>query len=155
MGIKTSRPNNRMSGHISALGFVAFVVLSCKNNGGMVTPNPPVITDQPSCQAACDNLTTLKCKQSLPIDMGTECNVASDCKDIDGNSDVTQYCLSTRCMTSCTDFCIVTENMGVWLDPICVSHITKCSDIELCPAPVKPTPTNTCVGLACHLINYE
>lgn len=139
-----------MSRHISTLGFVAFVVLSCKNNGGLVTPNPPVITDQASCKDACANLQALGCQEAMPIDMGTECSAASDCKDVDGNTDATQYCFSSKCMTSCTNFCIVTENMGVWLDPVCVSHITKCSDIEKCPTPVKPTPTNTCTGPACH-----
>lgn len=142
MGIKTSR-------HVGVLAAVAFVILSCKNNGGLVTPSPPVITDQGSCKAACENLQAHNCAEGRPINMGTSCIISADCRDVDGNTDVTQTCVSYTCMTSCTDFCIVTENMGVWLDPVCVSHITKCSDIEKCPTPVKPTPTNTCTGPAC------
>lgn len=150
----TRRVLARIARMSSCMLFVGAVVLascapSCKNNGGLVTPSPPVITDQGSCRAACDNLSTLNCRESMPIDMGTECNAASDCKDIDGNSDPTQFCFSTKCMTSCTNFCIVTENRGVWLDPVCVSHITKCSDIETCPAAVKNVPTDTCTGPAC------
>ena len=142
MGIKTSR-------HVGAIAAVAFIILSCKNNGGLVTPSPPVITDQGSCKAACDNLATLHCPEALPIDMGTPCSSGADCKDVNGSVDQTQECVASRCQTSCTNFCIVTENQGVWLDPVCVSHITKCSDIDSCPAPVKPTPTNTCTGPVC------
>lgn len=124
-------------------------VPSCKNNAGLVTPNPPVVTDQSSCQAACDNLKSLGCPQAAPIDMGTSCSSDSDCKDLDGNVDKGQTCVSSKCETSCTNFCIVTENQGVWLDPPCVAKITKCSDIESCPSPQKPTPT--CTGPGCAL----
>lgn len=144
MRIKISKTIQR---DVTSAIFVAMIILSCKNNAGLVTPNPPVVTDQFACKAACDNLAVLECREAQPIDMGTACIEQTDCKDLDGKVDATQYCAATRCMTSCTDFCVVTENNGVWLDPVCVSHIKKCSDIEMCPAPQKRGPT--CSGPAC------
>lgn len=132
---------------ISVVVFSA-CALGCKNNGGMITPNPPVITDQAFCQAACDNLQSLGCQEAQPISMGTQCSNDADCKDLDGNADKFQTCVQHMCETSCTNFCISTENQGVWLDPICVSKIVTCDDINLCPAPRKPEPS--CIGPACQ-----
>ncbi len=139
---------------VASVGFIAFVVVasSCKTNSGLVTPQPPVITDQDQCAKACDNLKLLGCDEGLPIDMGKPCNLESDCKDLNGNWDHTQTCaLNGECITTCTQFCIQTENSGVWLDPTCVKTITKCADIDKCPAPVPKPPVNTCVGPACDL----
>ena len=120
---------------------------TCQNNAGKVTPNPPVITDQAECAAACANLQRLHCVEGEPIVMGTSCQVNSDCRGLDGNPDPLQVCSAGLCTTSCTNFCIETENQGVWLDPKCVQSITSCDQINSCPMPLKPGPT--CEGPMC------
>ncbi len=139
-------------GHIrtfaaATMAMFLLVGSDCKSNGGMITPNPPVITDQNECVAACANLQKLHCPEGNAIDMRSACKVDSDCKGLDGQTDTKQACTAGKCMTSCANFCIETENQGVWLDPICVKSITSCSQIDSCPLPKKPVPT--CVGPAC------
>jgi hypothetical protein len=142
MGIKTS---------IGSALFIAVVcIASCKTNRGLVTPNPPVVTDQGDCVAACDNLKTLGCEQAQPIDMGTTCKVDADCLGPDGATDKFQTCSALgTCMVTCANFCVSTENQGVWLDPTCVKKVTACDQVEQCPAPKKPA--NSCNGPACPL----
>ncbi len=133
---------------ISLAFFLVFLpAASCTTNQGKITPNPPVITDQHACPAACANLEKLGCPEAQPIDMGTNCFHDADCFNVHGSRDMTQTCINGRCNTSCTNFCVETENQGVWLDPICVSKITSCSQIETCPLPKVPEPT--CEGPAC------
>lgn len=91
-----------------------------------VTPMPPVVTDQDMCSPACHNLQKLQCKEGNPIDMKAKCMTQADCR---GKA----TCSNGRCTTSCTDFCVDTENQGVWLDPGCVATITSCADIDKCP----------------------
>jgi hypothetical protein len=121
---------------------------SCQNNGGKVTPNPPVITDQSECAAACANLQQLHCSEGDPIDMGHACQASADCLSLDGQPDAKQACVAGRCQVNCTNFCIDTENQGVWLDPGCVKGIKACSEINSCPLPKKPGPT--CEGPGCN-----
>lgn len=123
---------------------------SCKTNSGMITPNPPVVTDQDHCAAACANLQKLSCQEGDPIVTGTSCKVDQDCKDPDGNWDVYQQCSTVgHCMVSCVNFCITTENSGVWLDPGCVEKITSCDQVDSCPAPVAPK-ASFCEGGSFH-----
>lgn len=143
-------------GHIRSAVIVAAIavasIASCKTNAGLVTPNPPVVTDQSDCAAACSTLKGLGCKEGNPIDMGTTCKFDSDCKGPDGNWDHSQACAANgACMVTCANFCTSTENQGVWLDPTCVKSITSCSQIDSCPAPAPKQPVNSCEGPACAL----
>lgn len=121
---------------------------SCKNNAGLVTPNPPVVTDQGDCAAACENLQRLHCSEGDPVDMGMSCHTAADCTK-NGAPDPLQECVAGKCEVSCVNFCIDTENQGVWLDPACVKSIDSCDKVESCPLPSKPKPS--CEGPACNL----
>lgn len=142
---------NRASRGASALAFVLACVVSC-NQGRPVSPNPPVVVDQDQCAAACDNLKALGCQEGNPIDMKHSCHVASDCKDIDGNVDPKQSCAANgECMVTCAQFCIDTEDAGVWLDPGCVRSIRSCDQVESCPMAMPKQPVNTCEGPACAL----
>lgn len=130
---------------------VATCVVSC-NQGRAVSPSPPVITDQAECVAACDNLRALGCPEGNPIDMKHTCHVAADCKDFSGNVDPKQACAANgECMVTCAQFCIDTEDAGVWLDPGCVRSIRSCDQVESCPMAVPKQPINTCEGPACSL----
>lgn len=91
-----------------------------------VTPMPPVVTDQGACAPACANLQKLNCKEGQPIDMKMRCATSQNCS---GKA----TCVGGKCVTSCTDFCVDTENEGVWLDPTCVATVTSCGDIDKCP----------------------
>lgn len=91
---------------------------------------PPQITDQDQCAPACANLQKLGCDEGKPIDMKKACLRDADC-------DSRQSCTAGTCTASCETFCRSTENEGVWLDPVCVSKITACSQIDTCPATVK------------------
>lgn len=99
--------------------------------GQQVSPMPPVVTDQNMCAAACDHIGPkgLNCKQGQPIDMKVACT--SDAQCLKG-----QHCSSGECFTSCADFCVTTENVGIWLDPTCVATVASCDLIDSCPAPV-------------------
>lgn len=121
---------------------MSLVFVGCPQNPS-VTPQPPVITDQDKCQAACDNLKHLGCVEGQPIDMHTPCTADNQC----GTG---QACSALgTCMTPCVTFCVDTENNGVWLDPVCVAGITKCSDIDSCPA-AQPKP-NACNENSCPM----
>jgi len=98
---------------------------ACKNNVE-ITPQPPIIVDQHMCSAACANLQSLKCEDGNYIDSKKHCDSTYEC--IPG-----QLCMSGTCHTSCEDFCIETQNAGVWLDPTCVSKINSCPEIDSCP----------------------
>lgn len=95
-----------------------------------VTPTPPVVTDQADCSAACSNLRKLGCEDGLPIDMHVKCTIKQECND-------GQECVNGSCQASCEQFCLDTENQGVWLDPGCVAHINACNEIDSCPVPKK------------------
>lgn len=126
-------------------------ICDCKVVLPGVTVNPPVITDQSSCAAACNHMASLECEEAEPINMGTACHVDVDCKNVDGMSDPSQTCSPTgTCTTSCTNFCIAIENQGVWLDPECVAKITSCNQISTCPAP-QPQGSTSCTGSACKV----
>lgn len=143
-----------LSGHITLFAATGFLLLltasDCKtvNNDGKVTPQPPVINDSHECEAACANLQRLRCPEGEPIDMGKSCKEVNQCVGLDGKPDPKQYCgTNGHCMVTCVQFCIDTQNQGVWLDPACVKQITSCEQIHSCPVPKKPRPT--CEGPAC------
>ena len=69
-------------------------------------PTPPVPPDTDKCVSACANLTKLHCSEGDPIKMS------------DGS------------VVTCEQFCRDTQNQGVYLNPDCVSKVTKCSDVE-------------------------
>jgi len=112
-----------------ALALPVLLLATCRQSPE-ITPQPPVITDQHMCSAACANLQTLKCEEGDPVDMKKKCAGSEDC--VPG-----QYCLKGTCYVSCDDFCVDTQNAGVWLDPTCVSRIQSCKEIEMCPVPQK------------------
>ena len=108
---------------------IVLFTFGCRE-GVDVTPSPPVITDQYKCSSACARLQKLSCEDGNPIDMKKSCSVTYDC--VPG-----QLCINNTCHVTCEDFCIDTQNAGVWLDPGCVSKINKCSEIDSCPIPKK------------------
>lgn len=120
---------------------LATVFVGCPTNPG-VTPQPPVINDQAKCQAACDHLKALGCEEGQPIDMHTTCRINADCA-----ANQTCSALGT-CMVTCVQFCIDTENAGVWLDPGCVASINTCAEINQCPL---AKPKTACTSDACPM----
>lgn len=109
-----------------ALVLISIIFVGCPQNPG-VTPQPPVITDQMLCPVACEHIGPrgLKCEDGNPIDMGIVCKTIEDCNK--------GSCVAGKCLVSCEQFCVDTENAGVWLDPGCVSTIASCDQIESCP----------------------
>lgn len=105
---------------------ISLATVSCPHQ--MVTPMPPDIKDQSFCKAACDHIgpTDLRCDEGMPIVMKGICNVNVDC-------DQNQTCQSGRCQVTCEQFCIDTENAGIFLSPSCVVGVTSCSQINDCP----------------------
>lgn len=112
--------------------FVLVVALTPFSCGGYdVSPHPPVITDSDQCPAACENLRRLGCEEGQPIDVATKCGTGMDCTP-------GQYCESGTCHATCDQFCREMEASGVWLDPVCVSQITDCRQLNSgCPATSK------------------
>ena len=104
--------------------FLSALLLGCQEKP--ITPMPPLVTDQAACPAACSNLQKLGCEEGRPIDMGMSCKDDSGCH-------VGHTCQAGKCVASCNKFCVDTENNGVWLDPICISGIMSCSQVEDCP----------------------
>jgi len=94
------------------------------------TAHPPVVTDQNKCGSACAHIGPqgLNCEEGKPIDMKKPCVNTAGCSS-------GQTCEVGTCTTSCEQFCIATENQGVWLDPTCVATITSCDQIDSCPLP--------------------
>ena len=114
-----------------------------------VSAAPSTVTDQSSCQAACDNIKSLGCAEANPIDMGTKCNADTDCMGPDGKHDTYQTCSAAGgCIVTCANFCVSTENTGVWLSPTCVVSVTSCSAIDQCS--LSQTGT-TCTGSSCKV----
>jgi len=111
--------------------FISMFIPGCPQTT-RITPQPPVVTDQAMCPLACEHIgpTGLKCEEGNPIDMKKACNDTADCMK-------GAECFAKKCIVSCTQFCIDTENVGVWLDPGCVAGVTSCNEIETCPMPVK------------------
>ena len=109
-----------------ALILISIIFVGCPQTPG-VTPQPPVVTDQMLCPVACEHIgpRDLNCEDGKPIDMKVVCESTVDCKK--------GTCVSGKCFVSCEQFCVDTENAGVWLDPGCVSNITSCDQIESCP----------------------
>jgi hypothetical protein len=116
-----------MKKKIAAVTILSIVAcfLGCPHTNE-ITPMPPKITDQDQCAPACANLQKLGCEEGKPIDMKRACSADTDC-------DSHQTCAAGRCTASCETFCRSTENAGVWLDPVCVSKITSCGQIDSCP----------------------
>jgi hypothetical protein len=111
---------------------------------------PALVTDQANCPGACAHLVALGCAEGNPISMGKACQTDDDCVGLDGKTpDLLQACVSAQCTVSCTNFCIATENEGVYLDPTCVMSITACSQVNTCPA--LSTTGTTCSGSACKV----
>lgn len=114
--------------------FALVAALSCTITQPGTSPAPLAVTDQSHCVTACAHLAALGCAQSNPIDMHATCRVNSDCKGPTGVPDTFQTCSAAgTCMTTCTNFCIETENNGVYLDPTCVAAISSCSQVDTCP----------------------
>lgn len=90
------------------------------------TPVPPVVVDTPACKAACENLQLLKCEEGNPIVTNKTCVDDLQC-------DQGQECVTGICVAHCETFCEQTQAQGVWLDPVCVSKIDSCSQIDSCP----------------------
>lgn len=88
-------------------------------------PNPPKITDQHECVFACANLQKLGCEEGNPIQTKLSCATTSDCP-------LGQSCSGDVCTVSCAQFCIETENSGVWLQPGCTSRIVSCDQLQTC-----------------------
>jgi hypothetical protein len=99
-----------------------FLFVACGNCDP--SPNPPIVTDQDMCPLACDKLNELGCEDGMPIDMLEQC--------VDGGCPAPEECIDGGCFTKCVDFCVITENQGVWLQPKCIASITECSQVELC-----------------------
>ena len=115
-------------GMLRAVAMVLFAlnILGCPADQTKLSPHPPIITDQSLCPAACANLRKYSCVEGQPIDMKHSCDIDDDCHNIN------QKCIASRCTTSCEQFCVDTENAGVWLMPQCLSTITSCSQINSC-----------------------
>ena len=98
------------------------------------SPNPPVIVDQNMCAAACNNIGPkgLNCEEGKPINVKRQCASTAQCSR-------GETCESGWCSVSCEQFCVDTENQGVWLDPTCVAKITSCDQVDACPLPGKLT----------------
>lgn len=103
---------------------VAFVGCLCK---APPVANPPKLTDQDKCEAACKHIGPegLKCPEGNAVVMTRSCKDTSSCK-------VGQSCVAGMCEVSCTKFCIDTQDNGVWLNPGCVSSVTSCDQIDAC-----------------------
>jgi hypothetical protein len=142
MSIKSTL--KKIGATLTIAGATAAACVGCPKQPDPVTPQPPVITDQASCQAACDNLRALGCDEGNPIDTGAPCTASNQCQ-----SGQTCSALGT-CIVSCVQFCMDTENAGVWLDPVCVSKITSCGQIDQCPA-AQPK-AKACTGSECRII---
>lgn len=118
---------------ITACAVVLAVILLGCPHGTNVTPQPPSVTDQADCKAACEHLQALGCDDGQDIDMHTNCTSNENCLDIYFKQDPGQFCKNGACLVTCQTFCERTENAGVWLDPGCVSHVTACNLVDTCP----------------------
>lgn len=99
-----------------------FIINGCNQ---FATPNPTKLTDQNECIPACANLQKLGCEEGLPIRTRVACVTSSDCPN-------GQSCAGDVCTVSCAQFCIESENNGIWLQPTCVSHISSCTQVQDC-----------------------
>ena len=110
-----------------AMAVISMIISGCPKST-LVSPMPPIVTDQDMCQAACDHIGPkgLNCEEGKPIVSHVTCTQPAECA-------ANEYCEGGFCKVSCTQFCIETENQGVWLDPVCVAKVAKCSDIDSCP----------------------
>lgn len=112
--------------NMNRLQFIAFsLTVMSINCNPEPTPDPPVVTDQAMCGAACDRLNLLGCEEGKPIDMYVECAPTSGC----GGG---MECYDGGCYTTCAEFCVQTEDQGVWLQPGCVMNILSCDQLEQC-----------------------
>lgn len=109
-----------------AIIVISMIFVGCRQEPG-VTPQPPVVTDQMLCPVACEHIGAkgLNCEEGQPVDMKIACKETIDCKK--------GTCVAETCHVSCEQVCIDTENAGVWLDPGCVSNISSCDQIDMCP----------------------
>jgi hypothetical protein len=145
-GIKTF-----LQGIIAVTCATFLTAASCNPSNPSPHGARPVVTDQGDCAAACANLKYLGCKQANPIDEGTKCQADADCLGPDKKHDQFQTCSALgTCIVTCTNFCIATENQGVWLDPACVKTVKTCGDVDRCPLVTKAGAT-TCTDASCPL----
>ena len=95
-----------------------------------VTPMPMTVPDSDACAPACTRLEQLGCEEGKPIVMRKSCNTG--CKD-------GQFCMldAGKCATPCVRFCLETQLNGVFLDPVCISRITSCDQVNQCPTTIK------------------
>jgi hypothetical protein len=135
----------RFFGHI----VLAFIALSCCNTSTSTLNNPLRPPKEDACHAACANLRAHACSEARPIDMNTECKDDSECKGPDGKQDVNQACAANgKCIVTCEAFCKATLEDGVWLDPVCVSKIWDCNEIQSC---TDWSGGKSCTGPGCKV----
>ena len=81
---------------------LVFGVVSC----GPLRPPPYPIDpgDTAQCPVACENLSLLGCPEGEPLADGT----------------------------SCTEFCVRTQEQGHALNPTCLAKITSCDQVDSC-----------------------
>lgn len=70
--------------------------------GGPVQPDPDIPKDTHLCDDACANLQELGCPEGDPLPDGT----------------------------TCTEFCVKTQNAGSALNPTCVAKIQSCGQMS-------------------------
>ena len=111
--------------------FAAFMVITVMFAGCLCksppVANPPKLTDQNKCEDACKHIGPegLNCEEGKPVVMTRSCKEGNSCK-------VGEACVAGMCEVSCTKFCIDTQDNGVWLNPICVSKVSSCDQIDAC-----------------------
>lgn len=141
--------NVKLRGSLLLIG--SLVLLNCRVAVPLASPAPAQVTDQSACPEACANLYKLGCAEANDISEGTSCNTDGDCFDPTGKPDKYQTCTSSgACIVTCTNFCLATENTGIWLDPACVTEITSCSQLNACPA-LAPITVPSCAGTSCKV----
>lgn len=111
-----------MKHYLFAMLFVACTGCIELTNG---QPMPTQLTDQHECIPACANLQKLGCEEGNPILTKNTCTTSSDCPK-------GQTCSGDVCTVSCAQFCIESENAGVWLQPKCASQIVSCNQLQAC-----------------------
>lgn len=110
------------------------LVAACNIAPPLASPHPVTVTDQGNCPAACGRLKALGCPEANPIDMHGQCHVDADCLGPDARPDPFQTCSAAgTCMETCTNFCVETEDNGVYLDPTCVANVMSCAEVNTCP----------------------
>ena len=93
-----------MKKHLSFL-FVLCFLGACQPPSNEFVPAPtPIVKDTDYCEAAGKRLEELKCKESVPTKTGK----------------------------TFAEFCRETQNAGIYLNPVCLSKITNCNQVNCC-----------------------